>query len=126
MAFDPGRNLGVAFVTDDGQLVSGQVLAPDQLGALQLPDGARVLVGDGTGSRQLLQRLAQLGVQAEVVPEAGTSLEARALYFEKNEPRWWARLVPIGLRSPSVPIDHYAAYAIALRWLRERARAPEA
>ena len=123
VSFDPGRNLGVAFVTEAGELLSGRVLEPGQLDALAIPPGATVLVGDGTGSRELATRLRARGVEPVLVPEEGTSLEARGLYFQKNEPRWWARLVPVGLRSPSVPIDDYAAYAIALRWLRAR---PEA
>lgn len=121
VAFDPGRNLGVAFVSEEGQLLSGRVLLPEQLGALEIPEGATVLVGNGTGSKELLGRLSERGVRVQLVPEEGTSLEARALYFQQNEPRWWARLVPYGLRSPSVPIDDYAAYAIALRWLRAQA-----
>lgn len=121
VAFDPGRNLGVAFVSEEGAMLSGRVLEPDQLGALELPAGATLLVGNGTGSRQLLAQLADRGLTAELVEEAGTSLEARALYYQENEPRGWARLVPVGLRSPSVPIDHFAAYAIALRWLQARA-----
>jgi len=120
VAFDPGRNLGVAFVTGAGELMSGQVLSPEELDSLALPDGATVLVGDGTGSRQLVARLAERGVVAELVPEEGTSLEARALYYQQNKPRGWARLVPVGMRSPGVPIDDYAAYAIALRWLRRK------
>lgn len=118
VAFDPGQNLGVAFVSDAGELMSGEVLSLAELGSLELPGGATVLVGDGTGSRQLVTRLAELGVVAELVSEEGTSLEARRLYYQHNEPRGWARLVPVGMRSPGVPIDDYAAYAIALRWLR--------
>lgn len=118
VAFDPGRNLGVAYVSATGELLEHHVLAPKQLDGLRFPPGARVLVGDGTGSGQLVERLARLGIKAQLVPEEGTSLEARGLYYEKNQPRGWARLVPAGFRVPPVPIDDYAAYAIALRWLR--------
>ncbi len=123
VAFDPGRNLGVAFVSHDGELLHGRVIAPDELAELVLPEGATLLVGNGTGARELLERLRSRGLDAELVPEAGTSLEARQLYFQANEPRWWARLVPSGMRIPAVPIDDYAAYAIALRWLRSTAGA---
>ena len=120
VAFDPGRNLGVAFVTEAGAMLEGEVLAPERLDTVTVPPGATVLVGDGTGSRELAARLRARGLEVELVPEAGTSLEARTLYFQQHEPRWWARLVPVGMRSPSVPIDHYAAYAIALRWLKSQ------
>ena len=78
-------------------------------------------MGDGTGSEAVVALLERRGLAPEMVPEAGTSLEARALYFQANEPRGLARLVPVGLRVPPGLIDDYAAYAIALRWLRERA-----
>jgi|SRR5690554_5523908 len=123
VSFDPGRNLGVAFVSGAGELLAGRVMEPAELATLELPEGATVLVGDGTGSAELVARLSAMGLTPQLVPEEGTSLEARALYYEKNEPRWWARLVPVGMRSPSVPIDDYAAYAIALRWLRARSGA---
>lgn len=124
VSFDPGRNLGVAVVSEAGELLEGRVIEPTELAtllkSLQLPAGVTVLVGDGTGSAELMARLSGLGLEPQLVPEEGTSLEARTLYYQKNEPRWWARLVPMGMRSPAVPIDDYAAYAIALRWLRAR------
>lgn len=121
MAFDPGMNLGVAFVSPDGELRGRRIVTPAELAGIELPAGARLLVGDGTGSAAVLKLLAERGLSAELVPEEGTSLEARGLYFQANEPRWWARLVPVGMRVPPEPIDDFAAYAIALRWLRSRA-----
>jgi len=121
VAIDPGRNVGVAFVADDGRLLARRILEPAALANLEVPEGARLLVGDGTGSEAVVALLERRGLAPEMVPEAGTSLEARALYFQANEPRGLARLVPVGLRVPPGLIDDYAAYAIALRWLRERA-----
>jgi len=118
VAFDPGRNLGVAYVSAAGELLEGLVLESARLEAVTVPEGARVLVGDGTGSAELVAALRERGLEAELVPEEGTSLEARALYYQANEPRGLARLVPTGMRVPPVLIDDYAAYAIALRWLR--------
>ncbi len=120
VAFDPGRNLGVAFVSQAGELVRGAVIEPAQLPEVEVPEDAQVLVGDGTGSAELVELLRQRGLAPVLVDEEGTSLEGRALYYKMNEPRFWARLVPVGMRSPKEPIDHYAAYAIALRWLRQR------
>ncbi len=120
VAFDPGRNVGVAFVSDDGRLVRGLILQPTELPELELPVGAHLVVGDGTGSEAVVAALAARGLAPELVAEEGTSLEARALYFQENEPRGWARLVPAGLRVPPVLVDDFAAYAIALRWLQGR------
>ncbi len=120
VAFDPGRNLGVAFVTADGRLLRQKVITPAELAQLELPPQSTLVVGDGTGHRELVAALASLGRNAVVVPEEGTTLEGRALYFAANPPRGLARLLPAGMRSPPTNIDGYAAYAIALRWLRRR------
>ncbi len=117
VALDPGRNLGVAYVTPAGELERGLVIEPAALAELELPEAATILVGDGTGSREVLAALAARGVTAELVGERGTSLEGRDLYFAAHPPRGLARLVPRGLLSPPGPIDDYAAFAIALRWL---------
>lgn len=116
---DPGRNLGVALVSADGALLEAHVLTPgdlDRLVALARRAN-RVALGDGTGSAHVATALASAGIQFVVVDESGTSLEARALYFERNPARGLLRLLPAGLRLPPVPTDAYAAWAIALRVL---------
>ena len=120
VAFDPGRNLGAAWVRADGTAERLALLTLDDLDRLELPAGAHVLVGDGTGSAGVLARLRKRGLEPYVVDEEGTTLEARALYFRDHPARGLARLVPAGMRSPPRTIDDYAAYAIALRWLRRR------
>lgn len=132
VAFDPGRNLGVAFVSESGELVRHAVFSLSEFVALhesgslpasewlELARPATVLVGDGTGSAAVVAALRGLGLKPVLVPEAGTTLEAKALYFADHPPRGLARLVPPGLRSAPVPIDDYAAYAVALRWLARR------
>lgn len=120
VAFDPGKNLGVAFVTEAGLLERGLVIEPAALAALELPDGATILVGDGTGSAAVIAALASRGLGAELVEEEGTSLEGRELYYAANPPRGLARFLPRGMLSPPVLVDDFAAYAIALRWLEHK------
>ena len=120
VAFDPGFNLGVAFVSPAGELLRGLVIEPSELATVDIPADAYVVVGNGTGSADVVAALVRRGVSFELVDEEGTSLEGRALYFHMNKPRWWARLIPVGMRVPKEAIDHYAAYAIALRWLRQQ------
>ena len=120
VALDPGRNIGVAFVSDSGDLLKRAIVDSQGLAALAIPEDATVLVGDGTGSNELRKRLEGLGHAVEVVLERSTSLEARQLYFRDHSPRGLQRLLPVGMRSPPVPIDDYAAYAIVLRWLQQR------
>lgn len=121
VAFDPGRNVGVAYVDEHGTLRSRAIVTLESVDRLELPEGAVVVVGDGTGSRALCARLKELGIHPETVAEQGTSLDARALFYRDHPVRGLARLLPMGMRSPPVPIDDYAAYAIALRYLATRA-----
>lgn len=117
VAFDPGRDIGYAVVGASGELLEGRVLTAAELDQLALPAGARVVVGSGTGSAELLARLAARGVEAQLVDERGTTLEARDLYFRDHPPRPPLAWLPRGLWVPPRPVDDYAAYAIALRFL---------
>lgn len=116
VALDPGRNIGVAFVSKDGALGFHAVLALAQLAGLEFPP-ATVLVGDGTGSDTVKNLLTKRGVRFEVVDEWGSSLTARKLYFRDRPPRGLRRLLPEGMRTPPGLIDDYAAYALALAYL---------
>lgn len=117
LAFDPGHNLGAAWVRRDGTALRLAVLALPDLDQLVLPPDAVVLVGDGTGSRAVVERLRARGVAPTLVDERDTTLVGRGLYFRDHPPRGLSRLLPSGMRAPPRPIDDYAAYAIALRWL---------
>ena|SRR5690625_5025828 len=117
-AFDPGRNIGMAVVTGDGQLISQSVLNREQLLRLRFRPAQTVLVGDGTGSDALLADLRSLGAIPLVVDEDGTTLLARQLYWQNERRSSLLRLLPAGLRPQPAAIDGYAAWALALRWLR--------
>lgn len=121
VALDPGRNIGVAFVGADGSLGFHAVVTAARLETLRLPEGAKVLVGDGTGSEVLGKLLRRRGVAYEVVDEWGSSLAARTLYFREHPPRGLQRLLPAGMRTPPELIDDYAAYALALAYLAKNA-----
>ncbi len=121
VAFDPGRHVGVAWVSDGGSLLHSVVITAQELARVAVPPRARVLLGDGTGSRALGAALRGLGLAPELVDETDTSETARLLYWRRYPPRGVARLVPVGLRVPPRPIDDFAAYAIALRVLGDEA-----
>jgi hypothetical protein len=116
-AFDPGRNVGFALVDGQGNLLESRVVERDEIAGLKIPDGAIMVVGDGTGSAELIRLLGPFGREAAVVDETGTSLEGRRLYFRDQPPRRPWRWLPRGMWWTSRPIDDYAAYAIALRYL---------
>lgn len=119
MAIDPGRNIGVAFVSRLGRLERASVITIAELARLDFPEGATILVGDGTGSQDVQAALRRLGRSYTIWPERDTSRQGRELYLRDHPPRGLARLLPRGLRAPSVPIDAYAAYALALHYLEK-------
>lgn len=122
VALDPGRNIGVAFVTEAGELGFHEVMTLAELGGLEFPVEATVLVGDGTGSRTVRELLQKRRIGYQVVDEWGSSLTARALYFRDHSPRGWQRFLPAGMRTPPGLIDDYAAYALALSYLAKTER----
>lgn len=130
-AFDPGRNVGYALVDGEGRLQRRAVLSVDDVATLELPAGAEVVIGGGTGRRALRAALWARGWTPHEVDERDTSLHARELWRRAEPPRGLARLLPPGLRSPPGPIDDYAAWSIALRYLgleqpgRNATRAPK-
>ena len=117
MALDPGHNLGVACLAEDGALLAAGVIRSHDLPGLGLPAGVRLVSGDGTGAGELLVKLRRLGLAAETTNEEGTSLEGRSLYWMLNPPRGLLRLLPAGLRPSPAQLDAWAAYAIGLRHL---------
>lgn len=117
LALDPGRNVGAAWVRFDGTVERLAILTDAELEQLTLPPGIAVVVGDGTGSAALVERLRARGAEPVLVDERDTSLQARALYFRDHPARGLARLLPPGMRPAPRRLDDYAALAIALRWL---------
>jgi hypothetical protein len=122
IALDPGKNVGVAFVSRSGTLLFHEVLELEQLTELEFPPEATLLVGNGTGTQDVQVVLKGLGLAYNVVDEWGTSLAARKLYFRDHPPKGFGRLVPEGMRSPPELIDDYAAYALALEYLESTAK----
>jgi len=133
LAVDPGRaRWGLALVSADGFcIVRCVVSAADGPAAVaRMLDEHRPAVlalGDRTGARDACRALAERGITCPIamVPEAGSSMEARQLYFRLNPPRGIRRLIPRGLLLPPEPIDGYAAQVIALRYIRSSAARTE-
>ncbi len=116
-AYDPGRNVGFALVDAEGRAERLALATLDSLDEVAPPADAVVVVGSGTGRKELLRALRDRGLDPVAVDERGTSLEAQALWRAHASGRGRERWVPTGLRTPRAPIDQYAAWAIALRHL---------
>lgn len=123
LAIDPGRHkCGVAVLDAELGLLERAVLPRLQLPVLLLDWCDRhhphlILLGSGTGSRDLLSLLSGLPVPLQRVPERDTTRRARERYFAENPPRGWRRLLPVTLQTPPVPIDDYAAWLLAEQYL---------
>lgn len=127
LGIDPGRDkCGLALC------VPGRVLAKAIVARLDVPGVVlawagehaidAIVVGGGTGSREVMAALAGLGASGRLPPvvaepEQGTTLAARRRYFEEHPARGWRRLVPVSFQVPPEPYDDYAAIIIAERRL---------
>lgn len=121
IAIDPGREkCGVAVLDRTGHLLDKFVVGTPSVaqalaGCLRQHATSRVIVGDGTGSRDLRTAIAEElpSVTVEVVPEERTTERALELWRDVEPPQGWRRLLPRSLRFPSQPIDDFAAWILA-------------
>ncbi len=144
LGIDPGRDkTGWALVRSDGKLVLSGIFptkdaeaflqalsegSPQTLAPFVVDRGAvseepftvsACIVGGGTGSRALLDRVRPFFADLRSIPEEGTTLEARELYWELHPPRGLRKVLPKGLRvPPRGELDGLAAWAIVLRYVR--------
>lgn len=123
LAVDPGTSkCGLAVVGREGGCLQRVIVNREDLITqvrqyLESFPVERVLVGGATGSKPVVQELKQhLSVPIEVVNEFRTTERARGRYFKDHPPRGFWRLVPLGLQTPSVAIDDYAAIVMAEDW----------
>ena len=123
-ALDPGRSKCGLVLSDPSQcwIEEALVLPPEtcrQLLAQWSREGslAAVILGDGTGSSDWQQWLQRLQLPVSVVQEAGSTLAARARYWELEPPRSWRRLIPQGMRLPPRDYDDVVAQLLLERHL---------
>lgn len=120
---DPGRSkCGLVRCDPACQAVLDAQIAPaalclEQLASWQREGLAGVVLGDGTGSGAWREPLQRLGLTVQVVDERGSTLAARARYWQLLPPRGWRRLLPRGLRLPPRAIDDVVAQLLLERWL---------
>ena len=124
-ALDPGRSkCGLVLSNPEAtSIVEAAVLPPDNCWQrLQSWQQRRplqaVILGDGTGSGAWQQQLTELGAAVILVPERGTTLEARQRYWQLEPPNLWQRLLPRGLRLPSRDWDDVVAQLLLERHLK--------
>ena len=131
LAIDPGREkCGIAVLQEDGEIIFLQccytVALEEAVSQLLQKHAVDIcLVGDGTGSGLVRERIGKLLQKSNncdmmLIDEASTTEQARALYWRANPPSGWRRLLPLSLLVPPKPIDDWAAVVMAQRWLKKK------
>ncbi|MBF1681532.1 pre-16S rRNA-processing nuclease YqgF [Selenomonas artemidis] len=127
LAIDPGRDkCGIAVLSPQGDVLLHEIVPTGALetrvSELAAEYAPRIIMGDGTTSAAAKARIeAQVGA-VTLVDEYRTTEEGRRLYWAENPPSGWRRLMPRGLLTPTVPVDDFAAVALARRFLAGTAR----
>ena len=139
LGIDPGRDkTGFAFTDMAGGLVMSGIFPTDETekffadltpyvieGDISFADGIMsrvkfIVIGNGTTGRAFTERVRKIvGHEIITVDERNTTLEARSLYWRLHRPGIFVRLLPEGMRVPPRVIDDLAAWAVALRGLKE-------
>jgi hypothetical protein len=131
LAIDPGRDKCGAAVAEAAGVRDRAVVPPQALPELVRTWYSRhgvteIVIGNRTASTdvaRMLRGVVPLPVKA--VEEAGTTLRARARYFDEHPPRGWRRLIPKGLLTPPEPYDDYVAVLLAEAALADASAAGE-
>jgi len=125
LAVDPGREkCGVAVVTYARTVLEREIISTSELPFRVAYHVGRygidiIVLGDRTGAREVRDALRQAGFQLEItlVDEDRSSEMGRRRYLLDNRGSGFARLLPIGLRTPDRPYDDYVAIILAERYL---------
>ena len=125
LAIDPGRDkCGVVVMDKNFDIKFQSVLTTSSLESniLELSrkfDLQAIILGDGTTSNSAKQSMSSIlpNIHIEVVDERHTTEEARKIYWKKNPPRGWRRLLPTSMQVPPVPVDDLVAEILARRYL---------
>lgn len=123
LGIDPGSSKsGVALLDKGGNILRLELIFMDNFQAglqqfLQEDNPTVCVLGDGTTSSSMQAALAKILPEIKLVfcDEAHSTEEARKLYWQINPPQGWRRLIPLGLLTPPVPLDAYAAVVLARR-----------
>ena len=120
---DPGRDKCGVAVLNSGGVVKFSKVVPT--GDLELTlkklaaqfDVELLILGNGTTHLDAENKIKALNLPVKVVDEKFTTEEARKLYWKKNPPRGWRKLLPTSMQVPPDPVDNLVAEILVLRHL---------
>jgi RNase H-fold protein (predicted Holliday junction resolvase) len=125
-ALDPGRDkCGFAVLDEDGRVLSQRVIQTQNLIAEITTAKAtygfsRLVMGNGTTSKEARQRLSEVpALEILVRDEYRTTEMAKGEYWKANPPKGWRRLLPVTMQVPPVPVDDFVAVILGRRYLKE-------
>ena len=144
LAFDPGRDkIGFALVNSDGGLIFSGIFPSDKkeiffdlllheksieefliekfapLEGVIISQIKFIAIGNGTKSKDFCIYVKnKIPLETKIIDEKNTTLEARKLYWKIHKPNFFQKFLPKGLRVPARVLDDLAAWAIALRAVR--------
>lgn len=133
LGIDPGSfKIGLALVDSNGRILKQKTVLTENFESelFSFLEGeyysSTVIIGDGTCSINIQAYLNKLlisiksDLEVKQINEKNSTLEARKLYWEVNPRNWWRKLLPLGLQTPPVEIDGYAAVVLVRRYIRDK------
>lgn len=125
VGIDPGRDkCGVAVLNSGGEILFEQVIETAEFETILKNLCAQyqlqlAILGDGTTHKNAEKILRSLNLEVKIVDEKHTTEEARRLYWKKNPPRGWRKILPTSMQVPPVPVDGIVAEILVTRHLNK-------
>ena len=122
IGIDPGRDkCGVAVLNSVGKIFFQQVVATENLSEIikklsDLFDIELAILGDGT-THKSAEKILKEFFSVRIVDEKHTTELARKIYWQKNPPQGWRKLLPTSLQVPPEPVDAIVAEILVKRFL---------
>ncbi len=123
IGIDPGRDkCGVAVLNSSAEILFEEVIETADFETVIKKLVAQfniqlAILGDGTTHKNAEKILRGLNLEVKVVDEKHTTEEARRLYWKKNPPRGWRKILPTSMQVPPVPVDGIVAEILVTRHL---------
>lgn len=123
IGIDPGRDkCGVAILNSDGEIFFEKVIETANFEQTLKNLFAQynfeiAILGDGTTHKNAEKILRSLNIEVKIVDEKHTTEEARRLYWKKNPPHGWRKLLPVSMQVPPEPVDGIVAEILVTRFL---------
>lgn len=120
---DPGRDkCGVAVLNSSAEILFEKVIETSKFEKILENLVAKynlklAILGDGTTHKNAEKILSSLNLEVKVVDEKHTTEEARKLYWKKNPPQGWRKILPTSMQVPQEPVDGIVAEILVKRYL---------